>query len=60
MAKSEKNFRDFCERRDGDRRSGKFIRILTDFIMFFPRITAVTNFRHDINALTNITACNIP
>ncbi|ACE89338.1 hypothetical protein RHECIAT_CH0000344 [Rhizobium etli CIAT 652] len=60
MAKPEKNFRDFCERRDGDRNSGKFIRILADFIMFFPYVTAVTDFRHDINALTNVTYCNIP
>ena len=60
MAKPEKNFRDFCERRNGDRRSGKFIRILTDFIMFFPHMADVSDFRHYINALTNISVCNIP
>jgi hypothetical protein len=37
MAKSEKYFRDFRERHGVNYPFGKFVRILTDFIRFFPR-----------------------
>jgi len=36
MAKSEKYFCDFRERQGVNYFFGKFVRILTDFIMFFP------------------------
>ncbi|MBY3387361.1 hypothetical protein [Rhizobium laguerreae] len=40
MAKSEKYFRDFRERRGINYPFGKFVRILADFIRFFPRCGA--------------------
>ncbi|MBY5793106.1 hypothetical protein GFL91_07005 [Rhizobium leguminosarum bv. viciae] len=40
MAKSEKYFRDFRERRGVNYLFGKFVRILADFIMFFPPLGA--------------------
>ncbi|TAY19540.1 hypothetical protein ELH91_23380 [Rhizobium leguminosarum] len=40
MAKPEKYFRDFRERRGINYPFGKFVRILTDFIRFFPRFGA--------------------
>ncbi|MBY3414320.1 hypothetical protein HFN87_13670 [Rhizobium laguerreae] len=38
MAKSEKYFRDFRERHGVNYPFGKFVRILADFISFFPRL----------------------
>ncbi|AJC77590.1 hypothetical protein IE4803_CH00330 [Rhizobium etli bv. phaseoli str. IE4803] len=60
MAKREKNFRGFCEWRHCGFRLEKFILILTDFIMFFPRRRVAGYFRHHINMLTNVTVCNTP
>jgi len=40
MAKSEKYFRDFRERQAVNYPFGKFVRILADFIRFFPHLGA--------------------
>jgi len=60
MANEVKKFRDFRERQDVYHFSGKFVRILADFIALFPNFIAAVHFRYFINAFTNVTDCNVP
>jgi hypothetical protein len=55
MAKEVKKFRDFREGYDVYHFTGKFIRILADFIAFFPHFETAVHFRYFISMFTNVT-----